>query len=334
MRAREIMNLGVVSVPPEMPAREIAKLLVAEGISAVPVVDDQGAPVGVVSEGDLIGRDESAREARRDWWLDIVAEGEALNTDFLANLRHNELLARDIMSAPVVTVEEDTDTREIARLLQSYRIKRVPVLRHGRIVGIVSRADLLRAMVQEPASIPPRKAGLLASAIAGLDERFGLRRAQEPSPTTAAPSEPRERELQAADFRELVQDFENRQSQKRTEASRAATERGQQRVEQLIGQHLSDQEWQDLMHHARRAAANGEKEFLLLRFPSHLCSDGGRAINVTEPGWPATLRGEAAEVYLRWERDLKPHGFHIAAQVLDFPGGVPGDIGLFLIWGI
>jgi hypothetical protein len=64
-----------------------------------------------------------------------------------------------------------------------------------------------------------------------------------------------------------------------------------------------------------------------------LCSDCGRAIDVTEPDWPATLRGEAAEIYLRWERDLKPRGFHIAARVVDYPGGVPGDIGLSLIWG-
>jgi hypothetical protein len=72
---------------------------------------------------------------------------------------------------------------------------------------------------------------------------------------------------------------------------------------------------------------------MLLRFPSQLCSDGGRAINVTEPDWPATLRGEAAEIYLRWERHLKPHGFHLTARVLEFPGGMPGDIGLFLSWG-
>jgi hypothetical protein len=52
-----------------------------------------------------------------------------------------------------------------------------------------------------------------------------------------------------------------------------------------------------------------------------------------EPRWPGTLRGEAAEIYLRWERDLKPHGFHLTARVLDFPGGIPGDIGLFLVWG-
>ncbi len=334
MKAREIMTPDVVSVRPDTPMRAIAKLLVDRSISAVPVVDDTGAPIGMVSEGDLIGRDEPSREARRDWWLDILAEGEALNADFLASLGHDERRARDIMAAPVVTVEEDTDAGEIARLLQTYRIKRVPVIRDSRVVGIVSRADLLRTMAQESAPIPPRKVGLLASAIAGLDERFGLRRSPEPPEASAGPSEHRKPGLQAADFRRLVEDFEHQRGRKREEARRAAAEQHQQRVAQLIDEHISDEAWRNILHRARQAAANGEKEFMLLRFPSRLCSDGGRAINVPEPGWPATLRGEAAEIYLRWERDLKPRGFHIAAQVLDFPGGVPGDIGLFLIWGI
>ena len=88
-----------------------------------------------------------------------------------------------------------------------------------------------------------------------------------------------------------------------------------------------------MLHKAREAAQHGQKEFMLLRFPHDLCSDGGRAVNVPEPDWPKTLRGEAAEVYLRWERELKDRGFRLAARVLDFPGGFPGDIGLFLVWG-
>jgi len=88
-----------------------------------------------------------------------------------------------------------------------------------------------------------------------------------------------------------------------------------------------------MLHEAREAAQRGLKESLLLRFPSQLCTDGGRAINAAESGWPATLRGEAAEIYQRWEQDLKPRNFRLAARVLEFPNGMPGDIGLFLIWG-
>jgi hypothetical protein len=86
------------------------------------------------------------------------------------------------------------------------------------------------------------------------------------------------------------------------------------------------------VHRAQQSAENGEEELMLLRFPSQLCSDGGRAINIVATDWTETLRGEAAELYLRWQRDLKPRGFPLGARVLDFPDGMPGDIGLFLRW--
>jgi hypothetical protein len=60
--------------------------------------------------------------------------------------------------------------------------------------------------------------------------------------------------------------------------------------------------------------------------------DAGCAVNAREPNWPMTLRGEAAEIYHRWKRDARPHGFRLSARVLEFPGGMPGDIGLFLTW--
>ncbi len=74
-----------------------------------------------------------------------------------------------------------------------------------------------------------------------------------------------------------------------------------------------------VLQQARVAAEHGEREILVLQFPHELCSDGGRAINVAEPDWPSTLRGEAAETYLRFERDLKPKGFHLIAKVASFP---------------
>ena len=148
MKARDVMTTAVSSVGPDTPIGEIAKILRDRGISAVPVVDKSGTPIGMVSEGDLIGRDEADREARRDWWLALLEEGGTLNADFLASLRPPERRACDVMTAPVVTVGEETDLREVARLLTANRIKRVPVLRDGRIVGIVSRADLVRAFAE------------------------------------------------------------------------------------------------------------------------------------------------------------------------------------------
>lgn len=149
MNALDVMTDAVVSVRHETPASEVARLLLDNRISAVPVVDNNGAPIGMVSEGDLLGRDETAREARRDWWLALLAEGKTLSAEFLANLRSLERTAGDVMSAPVATVGEEADVREIARLLATHRIKRVPVVREDRIIGIVSRADLLRALAAE-----------------------------------------------------------------------------------------------------------------------------------------------------------------------------------------
>jgi CBS domain-containing protein len=148
MNARDVMTRDVVSVAPDTPMRKIAALLLEKRISAVPVVDSSGAPIGMVSEGDLTGRSEAAREARQDWWLTVLAEGEALNPEFLASL--NYPTARDMMSAPVIAIDEETSLAEIAGILTERRIKRVPVVRDGRIVGIVSRADLVRALAATP----------------------------------------------------------------------------------------------------------------------------------------------------------------------------------------
>jgi hypothetical protein len=103
------------------------------------------------------------------------------------------------------------------------------------------------------------------------------------------------------------------------------------RVNELIEHHIGDEGWRAMLHNARQAAERGQTELMLLCFPSKLCNDGGRAINAMEPTWPATLRGEAAGLYLRWEHELKPNGFHLAGRVLDYPGGMPGDVGLFLV---
>src|SRR5262249_2716957 len=100
----------------DTPIRTIARVLVDKGISAVPVVDDDGMPIGMVSEGDLVGRNQTEREARRDWWLTLLAEeGETLSPEFLANLHSPKGTARDIMSSPVITVDENTDAGAIAR---------------------------------------------------------------------------------------------------------------------------------------------------------------------------------------------------------------------------
>ena len=140
MNAREVMASAVISATGDTPVRDIARLLLQNHISAVPILDKSGAPIGMVSEGDLLGRDETESSARREWWLTLLAEGESLGPDFLSSLRRPDRVASD-MSKPVITVGEDTDTGEIARTLAAYRIKRVPVVRNGQVVGIVSRGE-------------------------------------------------------------------------------------------------------------------------------------------------------------------------------------------------
>jgi CBS domain-containing protein len=287
MKAREVMTSDVVSVSADTPARQIARLLLDRAISAVPVVDDSGAPLGMVSEGDLVGRGETDREARRDWWLTLLAEGTEVSPEFLVSLHAPERTARDLMSGPVVTVGEETDVKEIARLLASHRIKRVPVIRDGHIVGIVSRADLLRAVAEEQA--PPAaaaKGGVLASAFTSLDERFVHRHHAATSATAAAPSEPSIPGPKAADFRDLVAGFERKELQHRQAERRTAAEQRQRQVTELIDQHISDSGWRSLLHQARQAAEQGQSEFMLLRFPRpalqrwrprHQCGRAGMA---------------------------------------------------------
>jgi uncharacterized membrane protein len=140
--------------------------------------------------------------------------------------------------------------------------------------------------------------------------------------------------LSANAFRGLAMAFKDAQMQHATDVETAAVIERRDRVKALIGQHIDDTKWRELLHQARQIAERGEKEYLLLRFPSELCTDGARAINnPPNPDWPSTLQGEAMELYARWRDQLSPRGFQLAARVLDFPGGKPGDVGLFLFWG-
>ncbi|EGY02141.1 CBS domain-containing protein [Nitrospirillum viridazoti Y2] len=325
MRAHDVMTEDVLTLAPDTPVSRIAALLLDRGVSAAPVVDGRGGVIGMVSEGDLINREEAGadHEARRDWWLALVAEGEQLPA-YWADAQNRERTARDVMAAPVITVDINTDTADIARLLMTHGIKRVPVVLDGSLVGIVSRADLLKVLAAEPAekTEPAHRPGL-------------FQRWERKAPPAQAPvREPAHEPLfRAADFRHLVGNFHDENARQLAEQRKEALVRRQEKVQELIDHHVADHGWHKLLEGAHDAAARGEKEFLLLRFPAELCSDGARAINAPEPDWPRTLRGEAAEIYQRWHHELQPAGFSLTARVLDFPNGFPGDVGLFLVWG-
>ena len=148
MQAQDVMTTKVVTVAPDTPVTEIAKLLVERQISAVPVVSDDRRLLGIVSEGDLV-HGLGQEGAERAWWLDLLTSPQ---TRAEAYLKDHGRLACDVMTRSIISVTPDTALPEIARLLEARRIKRVPVLRDGELVGIVSRADLLRGFALRPAA--------------------------------------------------------------------------------------------------------------------------------------------------------------------------------------
>lgn len=177
MRAGDVMTTRVVTVGPDTAVRTIAQTLVERGISAVPVVDGEGRLLGIVSEGDLMRRAEAGTERQPSWWLDLLASPEDKARDYS---RAHGLTARDVMSREVVTVDEDSSLASVAALLERHRIKRVPVVRDGALVGIVSRANLLHGLIAaQPASAATagddsaiRERILAAVAEAGLAEPY------------------------------------------------------------------------------------------------------------------------------------------------------------------
>lgn len=147
MRAMDVMTTPVVTVDPETTVQDLAKLLSERGISGVPVVENGDRLVGIVSEGDLLHRAETGTERRlqrrRSWWLDsLAADAEAARDYVKAHGRR----VRDIMSHDVISVSDTTDLAEVAMLLETKLIKRVPVVRDSKLVGIISRANLVRAL--------------------------------------------------------------------------------------------------------------------------------------------------------------------------------------------
>jgi len=142
MLASEIMTTDVATVSPETSIAELASLLIKRRISAVPVVSG-GRVIGIVSEGDLLRRTELGTEHARSHWLELSIPSDRLAREYV---REHSRKVADVMTPDVVAVQHDADIAEIAELLERRRIKRVPVLRDGALVGIISRANLVQAL--------------------------------------------------------------------------------------------------------------------------------------------------------------------------------------------
>jgi CBS-domain-containing membrane protein len=151
MLAKDVMTTPALAVTPDTDVQAVAELLLECRISAVPVVDEDGRVCGIVSEGDLINRADAGTRHRRSWWLEMLRGSEEQARDFL---RSRGRRVKDVMTSDVVAAAEDTPLADIAALLEKHRIKRVPVLRDGKIVGIVSRADLLQGFARSESAWP------------------------------------------------------------------------------------------------------------------------------------------------------------------------------------
>jgi CBS domain-containing protein len=323
------MTTPVVTAGPDDSARTAAEIMLRLQVSGLPVVDRQGLPLGVVSESDFRFGDAATRQKLRELWVNRLSEGEELAGEYLAVLEREGGRVRQIMASPAICVDESAGIEEAGELMSEHRIKRLPVLRDGVVVGVVTRADLLRYFAPE-APPPPRPVTpeffeeIVEEALAAKP-----RPAAPPAVGAGAGAET----VTAAALKNLVAQFERKRSQMREDVERLGKEKRDEQVKLLLKSRFTDLEFAQLLTRAREAAARGETSTPALVFPSALCADGGRAINLPDPDWPKTLRGKSADFFLRWDKELRPLGFALTARIVSFPDGFPGDAELSLAWG-
>jgi CBS domain-containing protein len=151
MFAKDIMTPQVITVSPDTSVQEIATLLIEKRISGVPVIDKNGDLVGLVSEGDLVHRIRGDDEQPRSWWLSLL--GTPDDTPH-AYLKSHGRVAADVMTRDLITARPITSVSKLAELLERNRIKRIPILDGTKLVGIVSRANILQALVSREGELP------------------------------------------------------------------------------------------------------------------------------------------------------------------------------------
>jgi CBS domain-containing protein len=143
MHAMDVMVHDVVTVRPDTDVAEAIKLMVEHDVSALPVLDAAGNLVGMLSEADLIHRVEIGTEKHRPWWVEAVTGASTLAADFAKS--HGKKVG-EVMTSGVISVSEDTPLSEIAAVLERNGIKRVAVVKDGKLVGVVSRSNLIQAL--------------------------------------------------------------------------------------------------------------------------------------------------------------------------------------------
>ncbi|MBB3258119.1 CBS-domain-containing membrane protein [Paraburkholderia bannensis] len=146
MQASDIMTTEVISVPVSVSVFDVAELMAKHHISGLPVLGDDGKIAGMVSEGDLLHRVETGTgKPQRSWFAEFLYSTRRLATEYL---KEHALKVSDVMTANVVSVLPQTPLADVADLLQRHRIKRVPVVVDGKVLGIVSRSNLVQALAR------------------------------------------------------------------------------------------------------------------------------------------------------------------------------------------
>ena len=140
MRAADVMRHRVVTTTPDATVADAARVMVEQRVSGLPVIDAKGAIVGMVTEGDLLRRAELGTERKRPHWLEFLLGPGRLAGEYAHT--HGRKI-REVMTEKVVTIDPSTPLESLVELMEKHRIKRIPVVERGKIVGIVSRADLL-----------------------------------------------------------------------------------------------------------------------------------------------------------------------------------------------
>jgi hypothetical protein len=134
------------------------------------------------------------------------------------------------------------------------------------------------------------------------------------------------------ELRRIAEEKEMAQLREALEKKRKADEERHHLHDAFMAEELVPDVFERASRLVKGAAERGEREVLAIRFSSEYCTDGGRAINSFEPDWPESLTGFAKRAYEFWQKELEPKGYKLRAQIMDFPGGVPGDVGIFLRW--
>jgi CBS domain-containing protein len=147
MKARDVMVAPVITAKPSSSIKDVAEMMVEKRISGLPVVDDHGKLVGIISEGDLMHRVEARTERRRSWWLRLMASDNVLASEYIQG--HGRKVS-DLMKSNPITATPDTPVSDLAVLMERNAIKRVPIVEGGQLVGIVSRANLVQAIASAP----------------------------------------------------------------------------------------------------------------------------------------------------------------------------------------